>query len=326
MHKISFYIIILLTQANILVGQCDLKNDFIINVDSLNCCNQIKFENHLKSNHDTIKFKWLYYELICKEEIDNIEFNLKIDTIETLEHKFLSSETDSEFLKFRSQNYIKIRDCKRRIFELGYRRSLEINDYLTSSLYANRLASCYNDIYSYKNQEKWQRLELINFQKYAADDYIKLIEFHKFWLFSDNTNPMFRNLPFEGYDHLVKIISKHHSKSEFESILEKGIESGKIVSKQVCGRPQFSLLFTLEGTPFEFFEDDISKLYFPDTTLVDTVVVYDCYGNDPRGSEYIEIRKNPIFNQIDNLNEMSMYKSRLRRSVLFGILKWMENR
>lgn len=323
MKKVIVSIVIAFVYANALICQCDLRGTFVVDVDYVGCCEEVGKLIRSESDHDTMSFKFLLYDLLCDKNVSYEEYNSKIDSLVNLENLFLYSTQNPEGYSFRIKNPSKIRDTKRRLYKLGYNNSLDREDYLNASIYAKRLKSCYNRFTERHDQKLWQNRELVSYQDYVENNYLALIEFHDNWLFRDTTNSLMSYPPFEGYSHLVDLISERYSKSEFESILEQGINTSRIeLSKSA--RPRFLMKFELEGMEYSYYDHNTSLLYMPDTILVDTVVVYDCYGKDAKG-EYVQIQNDTIYNQISDLSDMTKYREKLRKTILFGILRELED-
>jgi|GEM_PF-6872019 len=296
------------------LGQNNISGSLL--VDSTECCKAARYQLDNSINHDTTKFKYYIYRMICNNEKTSNHYFSLIDSFIRLEEKFKYSGTSSEDWKFKGKHRGNITFAKRKFYKTAIDLAIHENNYLLASIYANRLSRCYLPFKYWRTKSKWKDLSLKYYQKHADLDYLKLLRYH-------DGNLLWKKFSvrqFDGYDHLIKTISTTHSKSEFAALLEEGIKNSYITSEVIRGRPHQSINFKIQDSIFSYYDEDISKLYLPDTVLVDTFVVFNCYGNDPRGSEYIEIVRDTITNKISSFNELSEYQSLLRQSTFWGIL------
>lgn len=314
-------ILLTLLVINIGFSQCELEDMFIDEIEILDCCNDIR--NFKNLSHDTTQFKFHLYNVICGEDFDLKKVNSIVDSFLMLEKKFMYAGTKSDEWKFQSNNFSKTRNYKKRIFEIGYTKSIEAEDYLKASEYSKLASKCY--VYNENKSRKfWEELALNNFETYADGDITTLIEYHRKWLFWESSF-MLKDRPFDGYHHLIENIQDQYTKNEFKILLDNAIDSASIICDTIRGNQRFVLEFKLQSKSFKLHDPMISRFYFQDTILKDTVLITDCYGKNSMSLEYIEIQNDTIKNQIDNLFEMSEYKNRMRRSTLYGIIEELEN-
>jgi hypothetical protein len=303
--------------SGIVQGQCDFSAKYIVNVDSIGCCGELNGLSMPQPLHDTIRFKLYLAKLICNPEIPLHNFNTIVDSIIILEEDFRNGNPSLSNSDFLQRNITNVELSQRRIFLIGYNKSIFQNDFFSASRYAEKLKrNC--SIFDYSGRNRWRDLVLLNFQKYAGEDFLKLLKYHEFWLLCDEATFFRRNPFFDGYDYFVGILSKFYSKSQFLESLEDAICTS-VIKKTGQGIPRYSMHMNFDGAEIDYFENDISIKYLSDTVVLDTVAVFDCWGNDPRGSEYVEIQKKVIKNQISDLQEMTEYKIKFRRTLLFSI-------
>ena len=297
----------------------------MVEYDSLGCCDKILNSNTQFFTHDTTLFKYFYYKSLCSTGSSFENYNSNVDSFDMLIEKFKYGGTESIGWKYRSANLKKINSCQKRLYAEGYLQALTENDLLKASDYAARMSKCYSNYKDRKARKKWQNISLSEFQRYAGQDYLKLIGYHKSVIFNDTTRIIRQSPPFKGYNHLVDVISKSHNSGEFKTVLEKGIDSGEVVSFVLNGRTEFKYLFNIEESSFEYYDDEISKFYMSDTVLIDTFTVFRCFGENATIGEQIEIVRDTILNQIPDIRNISAYKLKLKNSILFGILQKLKN-
>lgn len=160
---------------------------------------------------------------------------------------------------------------------------------------------------------------LISQSEIELNDYVKLIEIQQSKLFSDTTQVLEAKPIFKGYENLLNVLAKQYSSTQFEAILEEAIEGSKIILNSKNDRPIYSLKFNFRNIDFIFHNEDVSRMYMPDTILMDTLIDYSAYIEDRYSGDQIIVVQDTIYNQIDNLNEMSVYGKKLREffSMLF---------
>lgn len=320
MNKVLSAIIIISISTNFIFCQCDAERYFINNVKELNCCEDILNIKNKISTNDTMQLKFCFYDLLCDDKVDMTTYNAIADSIMVLYNRISYSGTESSEWQFLSQHRKRIRTLKKDVFEKGYKRCLDEKDYLNASKFAKYISRCFSLLDEHEKRIEWQQLVLSNYETYAKDDFIKLLKFHLSDIFREVYSISTKGNRFNGYEHLLKIISDQFTKAEFQFLLDSIIESAFIYQSNHGGRQYFSLIFKISEESFAFYEPKISKLYMRDTILADTMSISNCYGNYADDWDRLKIVYDTIENKIDNFNEMTVYKNRLRKSVLFNIV------
>lgn len=306
-------------------SQCDISSSIIVNIDSLQCCYKLAELKESISHSDTTKYMYLYYQLICEETANPEKYHQLIDSFFNIDKKLNYSSFQSDNFKFKRNNRKAILLAKRRILEVGYIKSLDNEDFLKASDYANKLTQCFPYWGNHKIKNSWKYRELSNFEKYAANNVVKLIDYHSHWLFRDITQSTKRNPPFSGYDHLIKIISSQYGKEEFKNVLDESLAKSRLSKKNHRGRPKYNLEFEIENTLFELYDDEISILYYQDTILIDTTTTWNCFGENASIEAIIRIESDTIKQKISNPNDLENYKARFRRTFLYSIIDKLKN-
>ena len=323
--KIRLIVFLLFIFSNQMFSQCNEESSFILNNDSIDCCNKLDRYKDETTLSDTTTFMYLYYQLICEQTVKPEEYNRLIDSFYIIDEKLKYSGSESDNWKFRSRQRKNIQFAKRRILEIGYNKSLNHQDFLRASDYAKKLKQCYPYWGDNEIKKAWGNRELTNYEKYANNKVVKLIEYHSNWLFRDTTRMMISNPPFFGYDYLINTISSQYQREEFKNELEEAITNSKLTKGINRGRPQYKLEFKLENETFELYDDEISILYYSDTILIDTVTTWNCFGGNASIDAIIEIKSDTIKQQISNPNDIEKYKARFRRTLLYNIIDKLEN-
>jgi len=306
-------------------SQCDIYNSLVVNIDSINCCYQLdEFKDEYAYN-DTVRYMNLYYQLICEETLDSKKYNQLIDSFYILDKKFSYSGTKSDSWKFKSKQRKAIQLAKRRILRQGYNRSLDNEDFLRASDYAEKMKNCFPYLGDWQMKKMWEVLELSNYEKYAHNNVVKLIDYHSNWLFRDTTQMIMRNPPFDGYNDLSKTISSQYGKQEFKNVLEKSINNSRLKKEISRGRPAYKLEFEIENNLFDLYDREISILYYPDTILMDTIMTWNCYGENASIDAIVKVIPDTIQQKISNPSDLEIYKDRFRRTLLFHMIDKMDD-
>ena len=331
MRNILISILFLLYNLSIYC-QVNIGQSVLIYEDSKQCtCGDSISSIYSILENDSIEYKSLFHELLCHPSMSDESFFSKLKAFEILDTTFRYWGYNHENFKFYYKYRSSLTKGKRIIFTKAYNQFLSEENYLEASqcankVFDNRPRTIFRDKET-KDKTDWRDRELKCYQLYADDDYIKLIAFHKFWLFMDTTEILLNDPPFKGYDHLVNLIAKYQTSSEFQSLLNEALNGCIIITNPKRCRQSYWLNFKIRDEEFNFIHEDYSRMYMADTIHIDTFTDFHCYSNSDDGlTETIYMVNDTICNKIGSFSEMTDYKEKLKSSLLFAIIRELNSR
>jgi len=328
MKNSTINLILLFSISISLHGQCDFKSKLKCDIDIQNCCDFLNSSKINSNSSDSTDLKLAYYRMLCKN-LNSDEIKVGFELYNRIQRNIISEKKKYIYYKM---NSAQIRKCDKTILELGYTESLNEFNENNASYFSGELSKRY-----YGRNQREQRLALeklakSHFERYANNNYLKLIKYHSDFLLQDTSESL---TPIEllSYEHLIKIINENSSQPSFKFLLDQAINNSNITEKQdiyifesVLGVDlnHVNLKLQLEEIELQFFDYEVSKMYHKDTIVEYKQEVY--YHGEHYSPPVIETTLDTIVNKISDQNEMSKYRTRFKSTYLYNIVNELENR
>lgn len=319
-------IILLIIFSTSLNGQCEFKSKLRFDNDIESCCHILMQTNISSNSKDSTDLKLAYYKMLC----NNLNSDEIKDGYELFRKIIGNMMRDKKMYNDFKTNFAQIQKCDETLLKLGYNESLNENNDYNASFFSGELSKGYNRWNQREKKLNWKELAISHFEKYADNEYPKLIKYHKDFLLQDTSE---RLTPIElmSYEHLIQTINETSSQTAFEFLLDESITNSNIVEKldiyifesvQGVDLNHVNLKLQLDEIELQFFDYEVSKMYHKDTIVEYKQEVY--YHGEGYSSPIIETTLDTIVNQINDFGEMSEYRTRFKSTYLYNIINKLE--